>query len=230
RKGALSARNKMGMHYETTHKELLPSDMDGYRWFYYLMTGKTKGSCCICHQDTEFNRATMKYARFCKNPMCKQKYRQQFMDRMINTHGKITLLNDPEQQKKMQANRKISGIYNWSDGVTKLAYLGSYEKDFFQWLDTELHWPASDIISPSPHTYVYEYNGEKHFYIPDAFIPSLSLEIEIKSTVRSKYQNPTSRAKDEAKDAMMRTLVNVFRYIRIEDKDYTTFKEIIKEE
>ncbi|MCM1439691.1 MAG: hypothetical protein NC131_10920 [Roseburia sp.] len=169
----------------------------------------------------------MKYARFCDNPACKQKYKEQVDKRMISTYGKVTLLNDPEHQKKMQAGRRIAGIYNWSDNKTKLPYLSSYERDFFRMLDIELKWPGSDIIAPSPHTYSYEYGGKTHFYMPDAFIPSMNLEVEIKSLERMRHQDPDSRAKEEIKDQMMRSAGNLFNYIRIMDKDYTEFKKLI---
>lgn len=227
RKQAVSARRKMGQHYDTTHRELIPSDMDGYRWFYYLMTKKDHGSCIECKQPTEFNRTTMKYARFCNNPICKQRYKEMVDKRMIAKHGKVTLLNDPEHQKKMQAGRRIAGIYNWSDGVTKLPYLSSYEKDFFRFLDEQLHWPGSDIIAPSPHTYTYDYQGKSHFYMPDAFIPSMNLEVELKSLIRVEKQDPDAKAKDEIKDDLMKSCSTLFNYIKIVDKDYTQFREMI---
>ena len=48
---------------------------------------------------------------------------------MVGKYGKTTLLNDPEQQKKMLANRHISGEYEWTDGNIK-TYTGSYEFDY----------------------------------------------------------------------------------------------------
>ncbi len=180
-KGVKSAKYKMGNHYEMQHKNLLPPKMTGYRWFYYLLTKKDKGSCVECKQETDFNEVTMKYSRFCNNPLCKQKYKEERDRRMMKAHGKVYLLDDPEMQKKMQAGRKIAGIYNWSDGKTKLPYLSSYELHFLKFLDLELHWPASDIMAPSPHTYSYEYEGKSHYYMPDFFIPSMNLEIEIKN-------------------------------------------------
>lgn len=218
----------MGEHYEKTHKDLIPPDMDGYRWFYYLLTKKDHGSCVECHKETDFNRVTMKYARFCNNPQCKQKYKQERDRRMIAKYGKVHLLDDPEMQKKMQQGRKIAGIYNWSDG-TKIPYLASFELDFFRHLDVDLHWPSSDIIAPSPHVYYYEYKGEKHFYMPDAFIPSLNLEVEIKDN-GSANRSQESREKDVIKDDLMRSLKNLFNYIKIVDKDYTEFHELIKED
>lgn len=229
-KGPISAKHKMGQHYETIHKKLLPPDMTGYQWFYYLLTKKDHGSCVECHRETEFNETTMKYSRFCNNPVCKQKYKEERDNRMIKKYGKIYLLDDPEVQKKMQAGRRIAGIYNWSDNKTKVPYLSSYEADFFRYLDIELHWPASDLIAPSPHIYSYEYQDKQHFYMPDAFIPSLNLEIEIKDDGSAKNINVESREKDKIKDDLMKSCSNLFDYIRIVNKDYTGFEEIIKED
>lgn len=230
RKKVITAKHKMGLHYDTRHKELLPEGMSGYRFFYYLLTKKDRGSCVICHNDTDFNEVTMKYSRFCNNPQCKQKYKEERDKRMISKYGKVTLLNDEEHQKKMQQGRKIAGWYTWSDGKAKFPYLGSYELDFLKHLDRDLGWPSSDLMMPSPHTYKYDYNKEEHFYIPDAFIPSLCTEIEIKSSVRSERQNPDSREKDRLKDEMMKSCSNLFNYIIIYDKNYDEFNKIIQKE
>lgn len=227
---AKSAKNKMGSHYETNHKDLLPPDMDGYRWFYYLLTKKQRGSCVICHNETEFNRTTMKYSRFCNNPECKKKYKEERDRRMIAKYGKVYLLDDPEMQKKMQQGRRIAGVYNWSDGKSKFGYLSSYELDFLKMLDTQLSWPASDIMSPSPHTYVYKYKDKEHFYMPDFFIPSLNLEVEIKDDGSALNINAESREKDKIKHDLMLSLSNMINYIKIINKDYTEFNKLIKED
>ena len=229
-KGIKSAKYKMGYHYETKHKELLPPDMSGYRWFYYLLTKKDKGSCVICHNETDFNEVSMKYSRFCNNPACKEKYKEEVKNRMIKKYGKVHLLDDPEMQKKMQQGRKIAGVYTWSDGKSKFNYLSSYEADFLRYLDLELHWAVSDIMAPSPHTYEYEYEGKTHFYMPDFFIPSLNLEIEIKDDGSAKNINQESREKDKIKDDLMKSLHNLFNYIKIVNKDYSGFNNLIKEE
>lgn len=229
-RGNRSPKYRMGQHYEMKHKHLLPPDMDGFRYFYYTQSKKSNGSCVICHNETEFNYNTMKYSRFCDNPACKQKYKEERDNRMIKKYGKITLLNDPEHQKKMQQGRRIAGVYQWSDGKTKLPYLSSYEMDFFRYLDMELNWPASDIIAPSPHTYTYDYQEKQHFYMPDAFIPSLNLEIEIKDDGSALNINADSRAKDKIKDELMRSCSHLFNYIKIINKDYTQFNEFIKKE
>ena len=230
RKGVHSAKYLMGKHYDENHKDLIPSDMDGYRWFYYLLTKKSKGSCVMCHNDTDFNRITMKYSRFCNNPQCKQKYKEERDRRMMSKYGKLHLLNDEEQQKKMQQNRKIAGTYVWSDGKTKFPYLGSYELDFLKHLDIDLHWPPADIMMPSPHTYGYQYQGKEHFYMPDAYLVSLNCEVEIKSSVRQEKQNPESREKEIIKDQLMKSCSNLFNYIKIDDMNYDEFNKLIQKE
>lgn len=228
--GVHSPKYRMGLHYQNKHEVLLPPGMDGFRFFYYTQTGKDHGSCVICHNETDFNRTTMKYSRFCNNPACKQKYKEEVDQRMIGKYGKVTLLNDPEQQKKMLAARRISGEYLWSDNKTKIPYVGSYELDFFRFLDRTLDWPVSDLIAPSPHTYTYEYQGKSHFYIPDAFIPSLNLEVEIKDGGSATRISKESREKDVIKDTLMRSCSNLFNYIKIDNKDYSEFRNFIKGE
>lgn len=227
-KGIKSAKYKMGHHYDTVHKSLLPPDMSGFQWFYYKFTGKMNGSCVICKNNTEFNETRMKYNRFCQNPKCKQEYREQFKQRMIGVYGKIHLLNDPNKQKEMLAARRISGEYTWSDRSARFQYTGSYELDFLKFLDLTLKWPSSDIMSPSPHIYVYKYQQKDHFYIPDFFIPSLSLEIEIKDDGSAKNINIDSRNKDIIKDKLMRSNKNYFNYIKIVNKRYDEFLDLIK--
>jgi hypothetical protein len=145
---------------------------------------------------------------------------------MIGKYGKVTLLNDPEQQRKMLANRKISGVYRWTDGG-ETTYTGSYELSFLEFLDQIMNYNSSDIIAPSPHTYYYEYEGEKHFYIPDFFIPSLNLEIEIKDGGDNSNMHPKIQAvdkvKENLKDQVMKSNSKNFNYLKIVNKDNKRF-------
>lgn len=213
-------------HLERDHSDLIPSDMTPYQYYYFLKTGKNHGSCIMCKKDTRWNDKTRKYHRFCDNPICKEKYREMFKDRMIGKYGKITLLNDPDQQRKMLANRSISHEYKWMDKVHATLYTGTYELSFLQFLDTVLDFDPTDILSPSPHTYYYEYEGKKHFYIPDFFIPSLNLEIEIKDgdeNTEGANMHPkiiaVDRVKEALKDAVMKSNSNNFSYLKIINKE-----------
>lgn len=217
------------LHLEEKHHDLIPKDMVPWQFYYYLKTGKTHGSCVMCKKDTKWNDETHKYNRFCDDPKCKEKYRKIFEDRMIGKYGKITLLNDPEMQRKMLANRKISGQYMFQNDEYhyKIPYTGSYERAFLEFLDLDLNFSSNDIFGPSPHTYYYIYQGEKHFYIPDFYIPSLNLEIEIKDggdnpNMHHKIQE-VDKEKERIKDNIMKSNSSTFNYIKIENKDHFKF-------
>lgn len=214
-------------HLEKKHADMIPADMTPAQFFYFLKTGKDHGNCVMCKKPTTWNPKTQKYARFCNNPKCKEEYVKMFRSRMIGKYGKTTLLTDPEHQKKMLANRKISGIYQWSDHVHTIPYTGSYEKSFFEFLDLIMDFDPEDIIAPSPHTYVYVYEGTEHFYIPDAFICSLSLELEIKDGGDNANMHPKIQAvdkvKERLKDEVMASNGSNFNYLKIINKDNKRF-------
>ena len=130
-------------HLEDKHPESIPEGMDGWQFAYYLKTRRTNGNCVVCKKPTDWNSVTHKYNRFCNNPACKNKYREIFKSRMIGKYGKTSLLNDPEQQKKMLANRKISGTYKMKDGQEK-TYTGSYELEALKFMDKIMN--IKDIV------------------------------------------------------------------------------------
>lgn len=224
-----------GNHITNVHPELIPSGWSYARYFYYVLTGKNKGTCIVCKNDTDWNETTQKYERFCKNPECKEKYREMFKNRMMKKYGKVHLLDDPEQQRKMLAGRKISGSYTFQNGK-QIGYVGSYEKHFLMMLDRFLHFNPDGIMMPSPHTYEYDYKNEndaenegKHFFIPDAYIPSLNLEIEIKQNTNTHPKLlKIDKVKELQKDELMKSIPNV-NYIKIVEKDYTEFFKLINE-
>lgn len=218
-------------HLERKHNDEIPPDWSVEQFAYYLKTGKKHGTCVICKGKTKFNPKTGKYYRLCENPKCKEKNREIFEKRMIGKYGKVSLLDDPEQQKKMLANRSISGEYTWSDG-SKKTYTGSYEYDFLRFLDVLMDYPSRDVITPSPHTYYYEYEGKKHFYIPDVYIESLNLEIEIKDggdnpNTHHKIQD-VDKVKERLKDQVLLSQTSV-SYIKITNKSYDTFMKYLME-
>ena len=209
-------------HLEKKHSASIPPDMTPWQFSYYLRTGKTHGNCIICKGKTDWNESTHKYKRFCNNPKCKEKYVDTFQKRMIGKYGKVNLLNDPDQQRKMLEHRKISGKYLWSDHVHETTYTGKYELSFLEFVDRIMNFDPDDVMSPSPHTYYYEYEGKKHFYIPDFYIGSLNLEIEIKDGGDNENKHPKIQAvdkvKEKLKDDVMRSNRNTFNYLKIVNK------------
>lgn len=220
-------------HIEKKHPEQIIPGMVPRQFVYYLRTGKTSGLCVVCKKPTKWNSSTNKYHRFCENPKCKEIYRKQFEDRMIGKYGKVSLLDDPEQQKKMLAARKISGEYQWSDRNPKhkFTYTGSYEKAFLAFLDLVMNFSPEDIMTPSPHIYYYMYEGKKHFYIPDLFIPSLNAEIEIKDGGDNPNTHPkiqeVDKKKERLKDEVMKSNGVPFNYVKIANKDNMQFMKFL---
>lgn len=216
-----------GEHVQTMHPGSIPEGFTIARYFYFTLTGKTAGSCIMCKSPTQWNESTGKYDRFCTNPKCKQEYVKIAKKRMRDKYGKEYLLNDPEMQRKMLAAKHISGEYAFSDGSGKLGYVGTYEKDFLMMMDKFMRYSATDIIAPSPHTYYYEYQGTKHFYIPDFYVPNLNLEIEIKAqdNTHPKIQ-AIDKVKERLKDEMMMANPKI-NYLKINDKNYNNFFEYL---
>lgn len=166
-------------HIESTHIDEIPKDWTGAKYYFFSNHGRTSGKCRICKEDTDFNEVTGKPEILCKRKKCHEVYRQNFVNNMIGKHGKACLLDDAEVQKKMLANRSIAKKYKWSDGDEKTC-IGSFEYDCAQFLDVFMNFSSNDVMFPAPMIIEYEYNGGKHFYIPDCYIGSLNLIIEIK--------------------------------------------------
>lgn len=220
-------------HMENCHPGLIPEGWTPARYFYFLQTKKDHGSCIICGNETDWLESRMKYARFCNNPDCKEKYREQFKSRMINSYGKVTLLNDPEQQRKMLLAKKNSGYYELSDG-TKVEYVSSYEQHFLMMIDHLFRIEGNDIMGPSPHTYYYNYvnpedkeNEGQKFYIPDYYFPSMNLEVEIKQNTSTHPKIlRVDKVKEKCKDDVMKNNPTI-NYIKIVDKNYDEFFKFI---
>lgn len=217
-------------HIAKMHKEMIPQDMVPWQFYYYLKTNKTHGNCIMCKKETEWNDKTHKYHRFCNNPKCKDEYKKIFQKRMIGKYGKVNLLNDPEQQKKMLANRHISGVYRWNDHIHTTVYTGTYELAFLQFMDEIMQFDPEDVIAPSPHTFFYIYEGKKHFYIPDFYIPSLNLEVEIKEGTNTHPKIvAVDKVKEKLKDDVMKSIKDNFNYIKLVEKDHTKFLKYLEQ-
>lgn len=215
-------------HLEGQHREELGS-LSPKHWYFDMRNHNTEhiGHCVICKRPTHFNETTGRYERFDRD-ICKEKYREQFVARMKKTYGKTTLLNDPDQQKKMLANRKISGEYKWQDGG-KSVYTGTYELDCFNHLEKVLGYTSKDVIAPAPMTFKYIYKGKNHFYIPDFYIPGAGkdnkgLLLEIKGS--NKHYRDRDIQKEHTKDAIFKNNAQ-YDYIKILDKNYKELDEYL---
>lgn len=219
-------------HIEAVHSANIPEGWSAARYENYLRTGMTEGHCLYCGKPTGWNESTWKYHRICKDPKCRKQSAENAKKNMKNKYGKEHLLDDPEIQKKMIYSKRNSGTYYFEDPEDPsirypAQYDSSYAKDFLEMLDVMLNINGQDILAPSPNVYMYEYDGSTHFYIPDIYIVSLNLEVEIKDGGSHPNTHPKivaiDKEKERLKDATMAKLKNKVNYIKIVDKDYTEF-------
>lgn len=221
-----NTKEKVINHIELKHEDMIPQGFTAARVLFNFINKKDHGTCVICKGNTTWNEKTNKYNRLCNKPECKNKLREIYKKNMLKVYGKTTLLNDPEQQKKMLANRSISGVYKFSNGKIK-EYTGSFEKKFLQFMDTMMGYDPDDIIMPGP-TLEYEYNGEKHQWITDALIVPYNLIIEIKDggDFKNNRSMVSYREKQVAKEEMI-TNMGKYNYLRLTNNQFGQLIDIL---
>ena len=232
---ALVDKSSLIRHIDKVHGDQIPEQWTSARYENYLRTGKTHGNCVICKSPTKWNDATGKYCRYCGKRSCKDEARKRAETNLLRTRG-VThsqMLSDPEFQRKMVYSKKTSGVYKFSDGTgkCKIYYDSSYGKDFLEMLDFFMGFHEDDIIGPSPNTYVYKYQGKNHFYIPDFYIPSLNLEVEIKDGGDNPNKHPKIQSVDKVKESLKDKVMEKSKvnYVKISNKNYTTFYKMLFE-
>lgn len=216
-------------HVEKEHQMMLPEGYTAARAVYDFINGKNYGICMICKQKVfTWNDKINRYYNLCEKPECRKTVREIALKNHIKVHNKPTLLNDPEQQQKMLANRKISGNYTFTDGG-KVGYTGKYEKNALEFMDKVLEIPSRDIQTPGP-VLEYDYNGTKHFWITDIYYIPANLLIEIKDG----GSNPNNRSMEDyrnkqiAKEEMV-TNLGTFNYLRLTNNDFLQLLNIFAE-
>lgn len=213
-------------HVDKKHEDLIPEGYTAARAVYDFINKTDHGTCMICKSAVyEWNDKINRYYNLCKNPACRAKVREIALERHMKVYNKPHLLDDPEQQEKMLANRRISGTYTFKDGI-KHTYTGTYEKNTLEFMDKVLDIPGTDIQSPGP-ILEYEYNGKKHKWITDIYYIPANLLIEVKDG----GSNPNNRSmqsyreKQIAKETMI-TALGKFNYIRLTNNEFSQLLEI----
>lgn len=207
-------------HIEHSHADQIHDNTTASQLLFNLKYKKSGGKCVICAKPTKWNEETGRYERF-DRAECKDTYVKNFQAKMIEKYGSTHLLNNIDQQKKMLANRSISGVYKFTDG-TEFTYTGSYELDFLEYLDKVMHFDSLDIASPSPNVYSYkDEDGKERKYIPDLFIFSLNLEVEIKASDNMHYRQRDIGLEKLKANAVLK---EKRRFIQVFDKKYHEFE------
>jgi hypothetical protein len=210
-------------HVERAHHDQL-GGVTPARFIFNMRNGKTGGRCVMrgrvvgCFGETDFNERTKKYNRMCPNQGCKRAYVEEFQKRMLAKYGKLHLLDDPEVQKMMLSRRSISDSYTFRDGSI-FGYTGEYEREFLEYMDLALEWPNADLTGPAPFVIPYLHAGVQTYYLPDFYIPSIDLIVEIKGT-NAHYQD-REHGRELEKDAAARGTGHNF--VKITDRNYDEF-------
>lgn len=224
-------KQKYCHHVAIKHNDQVPDDVEPLEFAYSLLVHKPVGRLCVMCQknNVNFNQATLKYDRIC-SPECKEEYVKMMKARMVRVYGKEHLLNEADMQRKMLYNHADAKDYIW-DEDHKFRVIGTYEVDFLDKLKS-LNWDPNDIVCPSPNDYTYKWkDGSNHMYIPDFYLISLQLEVEIKQGGFNDSFMVHNREIEHQKDLMMKRMCSRSgkHYIKILDKNYDDFmKDYVK--
>jgi hypothetical protein len=223
-----ATRENLGSHIEEEHEECIPKGMTANQIVFNTINHKDHGTCVVCKRPTKWNETACKYDRLCGRPQCQKALRDAYKKNMLRVHGKTTLLDDPEQQEKMLANRRISGKYKFTDGGYHV-FTGKYEEKALEFMDKVMGFKSTDILSPGP-TIEYIYKGKKLKWITDILLIPFNLVIEVKDG----GSNPNNREmisyreKQLAKEQMI-TNMGKFNYLRLTDNDFSQLLGIVAE-
>ena len=213
-----ATREKLVSHIDKMHQDMIPEGYSSARALYDHINKKNYGTCLICKRKVyEWDDNVARYKNICNNPDCMM----QLKARAQRNH-----LDDPEVQKKMLANRKISGAYTFHDGITH-SYVGSYERNCFEFMDTVLNIPGKDIMSPGPTIY-YMWEGKLHPWILDwLYIPAM-LCCDVKDGGSNPNNRPMEeyRARQLAKEEAI-TKSGEYNYLRLTDNNFSQLLQAI---
>lgn len=213
-----ATRDKLISHIQDQHEDMIPEDYTAARLLYDHINHKNYGTCIICKKPVyEWDETICRYKNLCDDPHCMA----QLKARSAKNH-----LEDPEVQKKMLAGRRISGFYKFKDGTTH-SYVGSYERNCFEFMDLVLNIKGKDIMSPGPTIY-YEWNGEQHPWILDwMYIPAM-----LCADVKDGGSNPNNRPMEDYRERQIAkeeaiTKLGKYNYIRLTDNNFAQLLEAL---
>lgn len=224
-------REKLAKHIDKFHSDMIPEGYTSSRLAFNAINKKEHGTCIICHKESPWNEDKQRYERLCGNKKCHDEYLKLCEDRMKKKYDgktKTDMLNDPEFQDKMLKGRSISGKYKFENG-TLIDYVGSYERNFLEFMDKYLHVLPEDIQAPGP-TIEYMYNGKKHFWITDFYYIPYNLVLDIKDGGK----NPNNRQMDsyrEKQNEKEKAIAKCgkFNYLRLTDNQFDQLIEVMLE-
>lgn len=207
-------RGDLVSHVQEEHEMMIPEGYTAARVVYEKINGKNYGTCMVCGCKVyEWNEKIWRYRNLCGKKSCMEAVKK----KAAGNH-----LDDPDKQKKMLANRSISGEYEFSDEGRR-SYVASYERKTLQFMDKVCNIPSKDVMTPGP-TITYEYNGETHTWITDIYYIPANLVIDCKDGGKNPNNRPMDsyREKQLAKEKAI-AKQGQYNYLRLTDNDFGQF-------
>ena len=206
-------------HLVDEHEDEIPQGYTATRVVYDYINKKPagyNGKCTECGGPTRWDENKGRYDRQCSKKACHESYIKKFEENMLKKKGVKRISQTEEGQKKMLANRKISGYYTFRDGVKK-PYCGTYELKALEFMDKVMEINSYDILCPGP-ILEYQFEGKTHMYITDFYYQPYNLVIEVKDggDNPNKRVMPEYRAKQIAKEEFIIKNTD-YNYIRLTD-------------
>lgn len=220
-------RTKLVSHIQSKHADLIPEGMTALQIVFNVVNNKKEnhGDCIICKEPTPWNESKGRYDRLCGREYCKEKYKEMVRKRNKDKYGTEDPNNDERYKEDIQnkalSRRKISGKYTFKDGGV-ISYVGSYEKNLLEFLDTVMNVQSIDLQAPGP-SLKYQYKGGEHLYISDFYYVPYNLIIEVKDGGKNPNTNPeVMKQKQERQTAKEEAVYKntSYNYIRLTDNDF----------
>lgn len=217
--------NSLYNHVSEKHSDIIPENNTVKQYVFNRRYKKTRGSCVIDKRETAWNEAKCRYERYCSD-RCKKKARERFKNNAKRKLGVENPASLPEHQLKAIKGRSYSGTYKFKDGG-EVDYSSSYEKDFLEFLETEMDMTSNDVET-CEIIFDIIYENKKRFHIPDFYIRDFNLIIQIKT-----FKNMNSHIQNEAKIRQKlsdKAIIDDgnYNYIVILDKEYSDFVNMMK--
>jgi len=215
-------------HIDEKHKDKIPDGISTKRYIFNRKYNKTIGECVIDKLETLWNEDKGHYERYCSD-RCRLIARRRFVNNCKRTLGTENPAADPEHQMKAIKGRSNSGVYTFkSSGI--IGYSSSYELDFLKFIDEDMSIKSSEIEQCSIIFNIIMDNVKK-FHIPDFYMPTYNLIINIKDGGDNPNNNPNvagdGHLRQRLADASIITNGH-YNYIKIVNKEYANFVNLIE--
>lgn len=213
-------------HVSTAHKEEIPPGKS-VKQTVYDIKHPIEHLCQICKvRKCVWLEKSGHYSTLCDNPQCKEEARRRFQANYKKKYGKERQA-DVDEIREMIKKKPSAGMYKFQDG-SSIPYNSSFEKDFLEFYDFSLE-QKSSTIQECMFVYEYKYEGKVRHYLPDFYIPSLDLIIEIKANANISHPKIIAITKEceHLKDLAVKKDGN-HNFIKIVDKDYEPFYKLFE--